>query len=271
MALKTNDRDPRDAINISQGAMQTAKPEPESEPKPKPPSEAPSQSQTLATSLAPELATLLNQLADKVGRCMALLGEWDEDNTGAVLKQEFRRALPALGIRASREEAEGLFDALDDTSQHAELLQHAELERLLRGHVAMRAAAANKAKGGGRGPVTRAGSKTKLTKPKHVPGPVSNAYHLGERSLATFSSLSTTKGHETLAAGATDPLGRPAWDATAPREGPKRIANEHAEARRNKAAAAAAALIKSPGTLVVAAAKREMAALSPDGAAGGVV
>ena len=54
---------------------------------------------------------------------MALLGEWDEDATGAVLKQEFRRVLPALGIRASREEAEGLFDALDDTSTHAELLQ----------------------------------------------------------------------------------------------------------------------------------------------------
>ena len=53
------------------------------------------------------------------------------------------------------------------------LLQHAELERLLRGHVAMRAAAANKAKGGGRGPVTRAGSKPKLSKVKHVPGPVS--------------------------------------------------------------------------------------------------
>ena len=67
----------------------------------------------------------------------------------------------------------------------------------------MRAAAAKHIKGGGRGPVTRAGSKPKLAKPKpkHVPGLVSNAYFLGERSLATFSSLSTTKGHEVLAAG----------------------------------------------------------------------
>jgi hypothetical protein len=65
----------------------------------------------------------------------------------------------------------------------------------------MRAAAHTQAKGGGRGPITRAASRPKLTKPKHVPGPVSNAYYLGERSLATFSSLSTTKGHEALAAG----------------------------------------------------------------------
>ena len=89
-----------------------------------------------------------------------------------------------------------------------------------------------------------------------MPGPVSNAYFLGERPLASFSSLSNTKSHE-----AGDPLGRPAWDATAPRE-PKRIVNEHAEARRAKAAAAAA-LLKSPGNGVVATAKREMAALSP--------
>ena len=64
-------------------------------------------------------------------------------------------------------------------------------------------------------------------------------------------------------------VARPAWDATrAPLE-PKRVANEHAEARRAKAAAAAAALVNSPGNTVVAAAKREMAALSPDGAADG--
>ena len=65
----------------------------------------------------------------------------------------------------------------------------------------MRAAATKHSKGGGRAPVTRAGSKPKLAKPKQVPGSVSNAYFLGERSLATFSSLSTTKGHEVLAAG----------------------------------------------------------------------
>ena len=68
-----------------------------------------------------------------------------------------------------------------------------------------------------------------------MPGPVSNAYFLGDRPLASFSSLSNTKSHE-----AGDPLGRPAWDATAPRE-PKRIVNEHAEARRAKAAADGAA------------------------------
>ena len=65
----------------------------------------------------------------------------------------------------------------------------------------MRAATSKHSKGGGRGPITRAGSKPKLAKPKHVPGPVSNAYFLGDRPLATFSSLSTTKGHEVLAAG----------------------------------------------------------------------
>ena len=246
---------PSRAAKPADGAKKRALPSSQSQSQ----SQCQTQRQGFAASLAPGLAALLDQLSDKAGRCMALLGEWDEDATGAVLKQEFRRALPALGIRASREEAEELFDALDDTSAHAELLQHTELDRLLRGHAAMRDAA-QKARGGRGQP--RTGSKPKPKQTKQVPGLVSNAY-----STLGLSSFSVAHGRtEAFAVGATDPLVRPSWDATAPLEKPRGASRAAAAAAAGRTTSAPPARAP-PGNAVVAAAKREMAALEPTGMA----
>ena len=39
--------------------------------------------------------------------------EWDEDGSGTITKKEFRRALPLLGIRLEKQEADAFFDSFD--------------------------------------------------------------------------------------------------------------------------------------------------------------
>merc|ERR1719188_1182909 len=64
-------------------------------------------------------------------RVIDLFRQWDEDGNGKVSKKEFRRALPALGIHAQREEIDALFDSFDP--DHSGSIEYKELSKLLRG------------------------------------------------------------------------------------------------------------------------------------------
>ena len=58
-----------------------------------------------------------------------LFREWDEDGDGRVSRQEFRRAMPMLGIKASRDEVDDLFDAMDQDGSGS--IEYLELKDLL--------------------------------------------------------------------------------------------------------------------------------------------
>ena len=60
------------------------------------------------------LQTLRTALAAKLGRVIDIFREWDDDGDGVISRQEFRKALPVLGIGADRSDANALFDLLDD-------------------------------------------------------------------------------------------------------------------------------------------------------------
>ena len=46
-------------------------------------------------------------------RVIDLFREWDEDGDGEVTKEEFRKALPRLGLYATQEDMDELFDSFD--------------------------------------------------------------------------------------------------------------------------------------------------------------
>ena len=61
-----------------------------------------------------DIATQLRDaLTAQAVRVIDLFREWDEDGDGTVSKKEFRKALPALGLKVPREEADALFDEWD--------------------------------------------------------------------------------------------------------------------------------------------------------------
>ena len=43
-----------------------------------------------------------------------LVRAWDEDGSGTISSKEFGQALPALGLKVSKEQAEELFNVFDD-------------------------------------------------------------------------------------------------------------------------------------------------------------
>ena len=54
-----------------------------------------------------DIATQLRDaLTAQAVRVIDLFREWDEDGDGTVSKKEFRKALPALGLKVPREEAD---------------------------------------------------------------------------------------------------------------------------------------------------------------------
>ena len=63
-------------------------------------------------------------------RVMDLFREWDEDNDGLVSREEFRRALPLLGLHASTAQFDELFDEFDVDKGGS--ISFRELNRLLR-------------------------------------------------------------------------------------------------------------------------------------------
>ena len=59
-----------------------------------------------------------------------LFREWDENNDGMIQRSEFRKALPMLGLHASRSEIDGLFDVFDADASGE--ISFRELNRQLR-------------------------------------------------------------------------------------------------------------------------------------------
>ena len=70
-----------------------------------------------------------------------LFRDWDDDKSGTVSKEEFRRALPVLGLSVEREDADALFDTfdadgsgeldLDELSKHLRAGAGVEIEEVL--------------------------------------------------------------------------------------------------------------------------------------------
>ena len=78
-------------------------------------------------SVAEQLRDALSKAAVRV---IDLFREWDDDDSGTVSKEEFRRGMIQMGLKAAAEEVDKVFDAFDpDGSGSVELK---ELSRLLR-------------------------------------------------------------------------------------------------------------------------------------------
>ena len=73
--------------------------------------------------------TLRQSLGQNHAQLVRLFREWDEDGDGSVSRQEFRRAMPMLGLRASRAEIDDIFDSLDQDGSGT--IEYHELKGLL--------------------------------------------------------------------------------------------------------------------------------------------
>ena len=73
---------------------------------------------------------LLKALDKNLMRIIDLFREWDDDGSGNVSKQEFRRALPCLGLKVDRASADALFDSFDD--DHSGSVDYNELHRAIK-------------------------------------------------------------------------------------------------------------------------------------------
>ena len=81
-------------------------------------------------SLPPARSQIRDYLSANAVRVIDLFREWDDDGTGSVSRDEFRKAMKALGLSVSRKQLDELFDAWDpDKSGQLEIR---ELEKLLR-------------------------------------------------------------------------------------------------------------------------------------------
>ena len=73
---------------------------------------------------------LREALVAQAVRVVDLFKEWDENGDGTVSKEEFRKAMPMLGLDVSREEIDALFDEWDPDGSG--LLEYKELNTLLK-------------------------------------------------------------------------------------------------------------------------------------------
>eukprot|EP00928_Gymnodinium_smaydae_P083223 TRINITY_DN6646_c0_g3_i1.p1 TRINITY_DN6646_c0_g3~~TRINITY_DN6646_c0_g3_i1.p1 ORF type:complete len:2452 (-),score=696.63 TRINITY_DN6646_c0_g3_i1:107-7033(-) len=78
----------------------------------------------------PVIVQLRQHLDAELLRVTDLFKRWDDDGSGEVSKREFRRALHALGMEASKEELEALFDSLDADASGS--LEYGELAKAIR-------------------------------------------------------------------------------------------------------------------------------------------
>ena len=61
----------------------------------------------------PLIDQIKQALAGGFGKVMDIFREWDEDGSGTITKKEFRRALPLLGLRLEKKDADDFFDSFD--------------------------------------------------------------------------------------------------------------------------------------------------------------
>ena len=80
-----------------------------------------------AASLAFKLRGALDENQSRV---LDLFREWDADHNGTISKKEFRQALPLLGLKCTSEEADSLFNDLDNDGSG--LIEYHELHKQLR-------------------------------------------------------------------------------------------------------------------------------------------
>ena len=76
--------------------------------------------------MLPSRVCVWSQIRDALSknavRVIDLFHEWDDDGSGSISKQEFCKALPALGLECPMSEIESLFDSWDpDKSGQLEL------------------------------------------------------------------------------------------------------------------------------------------------------
>ena len=100
-------------------------------------------------------------LSKNAVRVIDMFREWDDDNSGAISKKEFLKAMPMLGLDVPKKEINALFDEWDpDKSGSIEL---DELNKLLRRGAVLDA----KLRDGAQGKIeTKSKNKTQLRKKK---------------------------------------------------------------------------------------------------------
>ena len=82
--------------------------------------------------MAGQLRDILSKNAVRV---IDLFREWDEDGDGTVSKKEFRKAMKFLGVDASKEELDMLFDTFDPDGGGS--IDYNELNKALKRKVAL--------------------------------------------------------------------------------------------------------------------------------------
>jgi len=78
----------------------------------------------------PVVDQLRAALMASFSRVMDLFRDWDDDESGAIDKREFRNVMPALGLEVDRADADALFDSMD--LDGSGLIDYKELNKLLR-------------------------------------------------------------------------------------------------------------------------------------------
>ena len=83
---------------------------------------------------------IIKRLSDALGapgvlaRVIDIFRAWDDDDSGTVSKKEFAKALPVLGLKVSREQANDLFDTFDEDGSGS--IDYAEIHKKLRKQMA---------------------------------------------------------------------------------------------------------------------------------------
>lgn len=67
-------------------------------------------------------------------RAIDIFRAWDDDDSGTISKKEFRQALPAIGLKVSKEQSDELFASFDDDNSGS--IDYSEIQKKLRKRLA---------------------------------------------------------------------------------------------------------------------------------------